>query len=315
MKDLDKPRIVRVVVDGWTWCNGQKDNIAAARKMLVNALKSSRWRNRVDFALTPGGFVRVGFPFRDIEGGWDSEHLFERLLTPAAKAVNRLLTGAMDRLIDKARYITVGVDLNDTAEKASRKTHAELVALVHANSGKIVRWTGKSYPTTGPVRDRDQSRTLVQAPLESHCFRKGKHRVLILGCHDLHMFGGRGRQSIYGLTLKEARRTEMLKLARELEPEIVLHHPHTTYSPNIWGPPLGSLSQLLPTVAIYASGISFCGKSYCPRNALDDQGWNCRQTLERVLDATKRGPVVDVVVQGFSCPVEKKWKKWARSRC
>ena len=77
MKDMDKPRIVRVVVDGWTWCNGQKGNIAAARKMLVNAL-------------------------------------------------------------------------------------------VHAKLVKIVHWISKSYPTIGPDRDRDQSRTLVQAPLESH---------------------------------------------------------------------------------------------------------------------------------------------------
>ena len=217
------------------------------------------------------------------------------------------------------------------------------MALVDAKSGKVIQWTGKSYPTTD--QGNDQARTLVQAPAKSHCFHKGTHRVLILGCHDLHMFGGRGRPSENGQTRKEARREEMLKLAAELGPQIVLHHPHTTYSPNIWGPAWGYLlkTRLLPTVDIYASGISFCNKPYCPNMALDDQGWkcslaatksrhtsthglcpasncrsapwNCRQTLKRTLEATKRGAVVDVVVPGFPCPVEEKWKEWAASHC
>lgn len=308
-------KIVRIVVDGWTWRSGQEHNIADARRMLDKALKHGGWpKNRVRFAVTPGGFVRIPFRFGDIRGGWGSERYFERLLKPAGDAINSLLTNRVkERLREKVQYLTVGVDLNNTDEKASSETHAELVALVDTKSGKVIHWTGKSYPTTGACND--QSRTLVQAPVESHCFRKGKQKVLILGCHDLHMFGGRGRPSRSGHTRKEARKAEMIDLATELEPRVVLHHPHTTYSPPIWGPAWGYLRGLLPTVAIYASGISFCNKPYCPNKALEDQRWNCRQTLDRTLEATKLGPVVDVVVPGFPCQVEEEWKKWATWHC
>ena len=266
---MAKTKIARIVVDGWTWCEGQVDNVTDARRLLVKALKHKGWPGRVDFGVTPGGFVRIPFRFDDIEGGWNSEHHFYRLLSPAGDAIERLLTDRVkEHLWDRARYLTVGVDLNNTNEKASKETHAELVALVDGKVGKVIHWTGKSYPTTG--RNYDQSRTLVQAPAESHCFRNGKQRILILGCHDLHMFGGRGKPSENGRTYKEARKEEMLALAKELEPKVVLHHPHTTYSRSIWGPAWGHLRLLLPTVATYASGISFCGKPLC------EQRWHCR---------------------------------------
>lgn len=160
---MAKTKIARIVVDGWTWCEGQVDNITDARRMLVKALKHKGWPGRVDFGVTPGGFVRIPFRFDDIRGGWGSECDFERLIHPADVAINQLLTNKVkEQLRDKARYLTVGIDLNNTNEKASKETHAELVALVDGKSGKVVHWTGKSYPTTG--RDYDQSRTLVQGP-------------------------------------------------------------------------------------------------------------------------------------------------------
>ena len=299
--------IVRLVVDGWTWRSGQKTNVADASKMLVKALKWKDWPSRVEFVVTPGGFIRIPFSVGDIRGGWGSEGHFKRLLGSAGDAIERLLTeGVKERLRDKVRYLTVGVDLNNTGEKASSKTHAELVALVDVKMDQVIHWTGKSYPTGPP---NDQSKTLVQAPLESHCFRKGKQRVLILGCHDLHMFGGRGRPSKYDQTPKETRRAKMFELAKELKPQLVLHHPHTTYSRNIWAPPWGGLISRLPTVATYASGIAFCGKPE------DERKWKCHQTLECTLEATKKGQVVDVVVSGFPCRIEKLWKKWAATRC
>ena len=309
----NRPTVARVVVNGWTWYKDQEDNVVDARHMLHKALKSGEWPSTVKFAVTPGGFVRSGFSFGDIRGGWDSERYFERLKEPAGVVVDRLLTNKVKEMLrGRAQYLTVGVDLNNTNEKASRKTHAELVAVVDAKSGEIIHWTGKSYPTGPP---NDQSRTLVQAPLKSHCFRRGKERVLILGCHDLHMFGGRGRQSLNGSTRKEERRQEMLALAEQLRPQIVLQHPHTTYSPRIWGPAWGHLRKLLPTVSVCASGISFCGKPFCCDKPLDEQKWNCQQTLERVLASTKWGSVVDVIVRGIPCEVEGKWQEWAESHC
>ena len=170
------PTVVRVVVDGWTWCKCQEDNISDARQMLLDAFEIEKWPSQATFAVTPGGFVRIPFQFGDIEGGWRSERYFDRLKEPAAKAVGSLLTNEVKALLKgRVRYLTVGIDLNNTDKKASPETHAELVAVVDAESGEITHWTGKSYPTNG-----DQARTLVQAPLESHCFRRGKERVLIL---------------------------------------------------------------------------------------------------------------------------------------
>ena len=310
---VSRPTVARVVVNGWTWCKDQEDNVVDARRMLHEALKSGKWPSTVKFAVTPGGFVRSRFSFGDIRGGWDSERYFERLKKPAGDAVTRLLTNKVKEMLrDRAQYLTVGVDLNNTNEKASPETHAELVAVVDAKSGEIIHWTGKSYPTGPP---NDQSRTLVQAPLKSHCFPRGKESVLILGCHDLHMFGGRGRPALNGPTRKEERREEMLTLAKQLMPQIVLQHPHTTHSPRVWSSAWGGLRRLLPKVSVCASGISFCGKPFDQQKPLDRQGWSCQQTLERVLASTKRGPVVDVVVQGFPCEVEKKWKKWAKRYC
>lgn len=304
---MAQTEIVRVVVDGWTWHTGQKDNVPDARRMLATALRHNDWPRRANFAMTPGGFIRIPLRLRDIRSGWGSETYFERLLAPAREAVSRLLAGGVkERLGRRVRYFTVGVDLNNTSDKYSSKTHAELVALVDTKSGNV-HWTGKSYPTTS--HKHDQSRTLVQAPIDSHCFCAGGQGVLILGCHDLHMFGGRGRQSRSGRTPKEAQRQRMLDCAAKLQPRVVLHHPHTTYSPRIWSAAWGHLRGLLPTMTTYASGVSFCGKPN------DRRQWNCNQTLKRTLPATKFGAVADVVVQGFPCKVEEKWKEWAASNC
>ena len=292
--------IVRVVVDGRTWRSDQHDNVDDARRMLLKALTPHKWPpGRAEFIVTPGGFVRIPFQFGDIQGGWCSEHHFDRLKVPGADAVKRLLTKKVLRyLVDRAKFLTIGIDLNNTDDKFSDETHAELVALVDVELGEVIHWTGKSYPTTGA---NDQSRTLVQAPLQSHCFAYGRDRILILGCHDLHMFSGRGRKSAFGRTHKECRSADMLRLAQEFGPRIVLHHPHTTYSPRVWQGAWGKLlKEQLTTVESWASGIAFCGNPECPRK------WKRHQTIEQTCDKTRSADVVDVTVTGFKCPVETK---------
>lgn len=303
---MPNPSIVRIVVDGWTWCKGQADNVDKASSFLAEAFDSKEWPGRIKYAVTPGGFIRTGFPDLGIVGGWKSEGNFHCLLEAGSRAVTRCLT---DKVLKEARkrtrYLTLGVDLNDTDQKAADETHAELVAVVDTKLGKIIQWTGKSYPTGSP---NDQSKTLVQAPLETHLFDLGGDQVLILGCHDLHMFTNRGKPR----GQRKKRKKDMRTLARKFQPNIVLHHPHTTYSPQIWSGAWGSLQGLLSTVAVYASGIAFCGK---PQST---SKWNCRQTLRQVLDSTKsskEGDVYDVVVKGYTCCTEQEWLKWAEGNC
>lgn len=303
--------IVRIVVNGRTWQSGQHDNVDDAKRMLLEALTSCTWptTNQAKFIVTPGGFVRIPFQFEDIKGGWESEHHFDLLKVPGTDAVKRLLTKeVLHYLVDRAKFLTIGIDLNNTDDKFSDETHAELVALVDVRLGEVVHWTGKSYPTMGK---NDQSRTLVQAPPQSHCFAHGRDQVLILGCHDLYMFGCRGRPSASKLdasrTHKERRRAAMLELAQEFEPRIVLHHPHTTYSPRIWQSAWGALRKRLTTVQSWASGIAFCGKSDCSGK------WERWQTIDKTCDATRSEDVLDVTVDGFECHVETKRKRWMSS--
>ena len=64
-------RVVRVVVDGWTWVRGEANNINRAKRMLLDALDADGWpQERADVTITPGGFIRVPFPRSyDRDGG------------------------------------------------------------------------------------------------------------------------------------------------------------------------------------------------------------------------------------------------------
>ena len=158
--------VVRIVVDGWTWVRGEADNTDRARWMLTDALREDGWpRARATVTITPGGFVRIPFPQEYVREsgarGWGSDADFGRLIPIADEAVHRIvaLKSVMARLRSRTRLLTIGVDLNSTLLKGGPKTHSEMVAVVDTNAGRVVHWTGKSYPA-----DAVQARTLVHAP-------------------------------------------------------------------------------------------------------------------------------------------------------
>ena len=298
--------VMRIVVSGRTCWHGQLDNRDVARAMLSDALASSRWPARVaSFAVTPGGFVRARLP-RDYAGerGWDTRKSDFRSLIPYAEEAVRSVTygDILDLARDRARFLTLGVDLNVEQHKEERIrdahsclpacpracTHAELVAVFDTASARVIRWTGKSYPTNA------QQHTLVhQKDLGSHLLDAGSERVLVLGCHDLHLFSKRGRPSVGGPTGKEIRRRLMRELAREFKPTMILHHPHSTYSPRVWAGAWGATRSTLPSARIWASGLAFCG------NPKPEDEWEPWQTLDATRSATASGfAVFDVVTNG-----------------
>lgn len=186
--------VVRIVVEGCPSVRSEKTNVRQASDMLLRAFTDDRWPGKAMFAVTPGGFVVTPFPVRwKGARGWASRPGdFQALVEDAEKAVGEVLTPrVLDAARGRAAYLTLGVDLNDRngkrkMDRKSRGTHAELVAIVDLECGKPVRWTGKSYPVDW------QERTLVQeSKLESHLIECGNERVLVLGCHDLNMFGAR----------------------------------------------------------------------------------------------------------------------------
>ena len=83
---MPAPRIVRVVVDGWTYTQRDSDNFAKARAMLSDAFASASWpSSKATFAITPGGFIRTPLP-RSCCGrrGWDSRKRDVAKLRPHA---------------------------------------------------------------------------------------------------------------------------------------------------------------------------------------------------------------------------------------
>lgn len=66
------------------------------------------------------------------------------------------------------------------------------------------------------------------------------------------------------------------------KPEIILQHPHTTDSPNIWNQPWRMVEKELSSVKHFASGIKYHNGDEEPRGLLID-----------VLEKTKKGDVID----------------------
>ena len=266
--------IVRVVVQG-----RPASSPRAAGEMLLKAF--ARWPSsgRAKFTITPGGFVVGDFPSRWSGGlAWESSAKDLDSLVRVAKPLvdacvtKKVLAAAKAR----TRVLTIGVDLMSDAE------HAELVAVIDCDSGEIVRWTGKSYPTGG------QEALLVQvADIESHLLEIADEKALVLGCHDLNMFSARARanQSPHGI--RRQRCDAMAEATARFRPTVVLQHPHSTDSANIWRMPWACLARDYPSVRTYASGIGYFN-------------WNgpARRPLREVLAGTRsESGVSDVVVK------------------
>ena len=82
------------------------------------------------------------------------------------------------KLKETSDYFTIGIDgFNPT----NYKQHIELVAIYNLHKEKVIRWTGKFYPTEG------QKRNLIKInDLDTHFIELNNQRVVILGCHDLN---------------------------------------------------------------------------------------------------------------------------------
>ena len=285
----------RIVVDGApARTNRDGSNVAGARRMLLKALRRWTREDKAAFAVTPGGFVQAPFP-ENYGGrrGWRSRpEDFRELVAWAEGTVDELLT---PEVIVAARsaadYLTLGVDLNNDRWKGEllriRGLAAELVAVVDTATGKVEHWTGKSYPTPS------QERMLVREPdLGSHRFECPHGRVLVLGCHDLNMFSNRSRSKLKPETPRHRCWHAMNRLAKEFAPTVILQHPHSTDSRQIWSGGWSGARRLLPLGVdgrehVWASGIAYYHRI------------EPRQDLRKVLDSTACcSRVADIVVAG-----------------
>ena len=290
MAQHDVP-VVRIVVEGRPATRSSRTNVTQARGMLLRAFENDRWPGKAMFAVTPGGFIVTPFPCPwEGESGWASgTDDFEALVEHAQELVREVLTPqVLGAARGRTQFLTLGVDLNDRSGKrkmnrTSRGLHAELVAIVDVEKGAAVQWTGKSYPTSW------QAPTLVQeVNLNSHLFECGKHRVLVLGCHDLNMFSERARANMTTGSPRHTRSDDMRTLTRDFGPTMILHHPHSTDSPRIWATPWKGARAFLPESDvrrhIWASGIGYYNDEEEPRGTLDGVHRATRCCEEHVVD-------------------------------
>jgi hypothetical protein len=267
------PLIGRVVV------RGQPGDPTDGKAMLLDVL-INRWPQglHLKFLITPGGFVGAPFP-STWRGGvsWDSRSGDLKALVEHAKDVlSRTVTERVRKAAEgKIDILTIGIDLVSDG----REEHAELVAVCDLANGREF-WTGKSYPTSS------QERHLVQVvDLGKHLIEIADERVLVLGCHDLNMFSPRGLANQVRGSVRWQRCHEMRQLTRNFKPTIVLHHPHSTDSPNIWRTAWSGLVRELGGLKAWASGIAY----------FNWQG-SARGPLDKVRAATQGGaPTVDFV--------------------
>ncbi len=277
--------------------------LRSARRCLEQA--AERISDRVDVLQTGGGFL---WRYRDLGGLRTGERTrsedFQRAKVLAGEALERFLdTSLLHTLRAKARFLTVGVDLRharegldahqlvarlprsarDRPSRGELDTHAELVASIDLDSGRVISWTGKTHPVDY------QTRTLVYCvDLPSHFQQFGDRRVLVLGCHDMNIFSNRSRASTSPGTYKSRVIAEMQRLSDEFLPEVVLSHPHGTDTPQIWSTALSGMQESIPTARAISIGIHY---ENTVRGGL-------RAPLQAVLDRTKRGNVIDLLVKG-----------------
>ncbi len=261
-----------------------RDNLPeGAEETLLQAF-TREWPRGVTagITITPGGlaFVQHEDAWAGSQG-WDTTpNDFQAAIYRAEPCLRRVLTSRVYRAArERTRWLTIGLDQRWGPEDCSRRPHAELVAIVDVEREYVVGWTGKSFPVLSQQRD------LIQAPLDSHFLTLDRRRVVVLGCHDLSMYNARGYANQDPAGTRRKRCDKFRKMCRQFSPTIVLQHPHSTDSPNIWRTAWAGLRDDLPTVQCWASGI------YYKRKA--------RGKFADVLRSTRSSEgVLDVVVAG-----------------
>jgi hypothetical protein len=280
-EDLN-PTLARIVITkDWS------GNIDLARRVLEGVCKIWPMGRKVNFLITCGGFITYNWPsfipYTDIgDNKFPNQNTLNLLVEEGRKNVELLLSDSLrQKLKEYAKYITIGVDT--CKSKISRtqnyisEHHIELVFLIDLETGNY-HWTGKSYPTA------NQEKGLVRInDLQTHFFNSEFGKVMILGCHDLTIFNPRSNATAKGW--RKQVKKEFKELSKKEKPSIVLHHPHTTDSINIWAASWNGLRKLLPTIKEYASA----GRYF-------NENKPCRSDLLNVLLKTKLGNTIDFII-------------------
>jgi len=279
----ENPQIARIIISG-PW-NG---DVSQARNLLDAVAQNWGSRLSIEFLITTGAFLRFKWP--------ESHPPVDDVIRPNIEAVNALRDVAnseIDSLLTPelkiglakhTRYLTIGIDSRND------RYQIEFVCIVDIQTNER-KWTGKSYPNS------EQVQQLIRiTDLSSHFLHLNNRSVLVLGCHDLHIFNNRwgSRESMLSPWRIETR-SEMLRLSGIHQPTVVLQHPHSADSCGTWRMGWSGLVEKIKSVKIFASA----GLYY-------NDGNPCRNSLPEILQATKKGDTLDFIITFEKCEPEMK---------
>lgn len=274
-----KHKIARLIVTGKQYDKYGNPNISKLEKLIENFLATEYHKRTYEFILTPGGFLTFDFP-KNLQYDLDilkAEYQSISLLQKEANSVivaffESLNPSIFKKLKETADYFTIGID----GFNPINYQHIELVAVCDLYREKVISWTGKFYPT-----ERQKYDLIKILDLDTHFIELNNQRVVILGCHDLNVFNPRGQAAANPNGWKKQLADSFKSQLKKFKPEIILQHPHTTDTPNIWNLAWRTVEKEMPNVKHFASGIKYY-------NSIGVRG-----DIEKVLEKTIKGDVTD----------------------
>ena len=278
-ENITKHQIARLIVTGKQYDKYGNPNFSKLDKLIEKFLVTEYQKRTYEFILTPGGFLTFDFPDK-LQYDLDIAKAEKQSVSSLQKEANSVIVAFFESLNPKifkklketSDYFTIGIDgFNPTNYQ-----HIELVAVYDLDKEKVISWTGKFYPTEG------QKKVLIKInDLNTHFIELNNQRVVILGCHDLNVFSPRGQATANPNGWKKQLADRFKTQCKKFKPEIILQHPHTTDTPNIWNLAWRTVEKELPSVKHFASGIKYYNKI------------GVRGDIAKVLEKTKKGDVID----------------------
>lgn len=278
-----KHKIARIIISGKQYEGDGDPILAELKNVLVSFVREAYPNMKFEFIVTPGGFLNFEWPSQFAKRIYNDEANSEKNLqifyNTAELKINEFFNlldkEKFEKLKETADYFTIGID----SKNPNNAQHIELIAIFDLKRSEVIRWTGKFYPTEGQKRD------LIKInDLKTHFIQLNNEKIVILGCHDLNVFNPRGQANANPEGWKRKTADRFKELCREFKPDIILQHPHSTDTPNIWNLAWKTVEKELHCVKHYASGIKYYNDDGHPRGLLN-----------KVLEKTKKGDVIDFV--------------------
>jgi len=274
-----KHKIARLIVTGQDYDEHGNPYINRLTALIEKFVFKYHGKQLFEYLVTPGGFLTFTFPpsiRHGISIPFAEKHLIPVLQQEADRTINSFFKGLSPdiyiKLKEVADYFTTGID----GKNPTNKQHIEFVAVFDLQQEKVIQWTGKFYPT------EQQKKDLIKInDLSSHFIKLNNQNVLILGCHDLNAYNPRGQATASPDGWKKQVADRFKRKCKEFDPDIVLQHPHSTDTPNIWIAAWRELERELPKVKHFASGINYSNKT------------GVRASLDSVLQKTQKGDVIN----------------------